>query len=260
MAEIKSLDIELAGCSNLSGKYCVARTAPPDHTLFYTLSGQGKLTTINKQYDLTPHTLAILPAKQAFAVSIAAEHWDIFWINLANSKRWQQAALSEAVVLENQQLESLHLAMELLYSEPKESLREGVMPILQHYLDLMFTTQILQGHLQNHTEDRLQGLFQEIEKRLQFDWSIDAMCKLVHYSPPHLHRLCKTKFAKSPMQQLIYLRMERSKNLLLNTQWPISHIANYVGYPNIFTFSKRFKKSVGVSPSEFRERQGLLEF
>ena len=259
MAEIKSLEIELAGCSNLSGKYCVARTTPPDHTLFYTLSGRGKLTTINKQYDLSPNTLAILPAKQAFSVSIAAQHWDIFWINLANSKRWEQSALSEAVVLENQHLEPLHLAMELLYSEPNESLREGVMPILQHYLDLTFKTQILQEHLQNDTDDRLQGLFQEIEKRLQFDWNIDAMCKHVHYSPPHLHRLCKKKFAKSPMQHLIYLRMERSKNLLLNTQWPISHIASYVGYPNIFNFSKRFKKSVGVSPSEFRSCHGFLE-
>lgn len=259
MAEIKSLEIELAGCSNLSGKYCVARTAPPDHTLFYTLSGQGQLTTIHKQYDLTPNTLAILPAKQAFSVSIAARHWDIFWINLANSKRWEQSALIEAVVLENQHLESLHLAMEILYSEPKESLRAGVMPILQHYLELTFKTQILQKHSQNDTDDRLQGLFQEIEKRLQFDWNIDAMCKHVHYSPPHLHRLCKKKFAKSPMQHLIYLRMERSKNLLLNTQWPISHIASYVGYPNIFNFSKRFKISVGVSPSEFRRRQGLLE-
>lgn len=258
LAEAKSLAIELAGCSNLSGKYCVARTAPPDHTLFYTLSGQGKLTTPNKQYDLTPNTLAILPAKHAFAVNIAAEHWDIFWINLANSKRWEKAALSEAVVLENQHLGPLHLAMELLYCEDNVSLRQGVLPILEHYLEQMFKTQIQQEQVQNDSDDRLRGLFQEIEKRLQFDWSIDAMCEYVHYSAPHLHRLCKTKFARSPMQQLIHLRMERSKNLLLNTRWPISHIANYVGYPNIFNFSKRFKKNVGVSPSEFRRQDCQL--
>jgi hypothetical protein len=98
---------------------CVARTTPPDHTLFYTLSGQGKLTTPYQQYGLTPNTLAILPARQAFAVSIAAEHWDICWINLANPACWEHVALSEALVLENQQFEPLHLAMELLYTEPK---------------------------------------------------------------------------------------------------------------------------------------------
>ena len=259
LAEFESLEIQLAGCSNLSGNYCVARTSPPDHTLFYTLSGQGELTTSHRRYDLTPNSLAILPAKQAFEVKIAAEHWDIFWINLANSKRWEKAALSQALVLENQQLEPLHLAMELLYCEDNKPLREGVVPFLQYYLDLTFETQIRQEHFANDTDDRLRSLFQEIEKRLQFDWSIDAMCQYVHYSSPHLHRLCKAKFTRSPMQQLIHLRMERSKNLLLNTNWPISHIANYVGYPNIFNFSKRFKKSVGVSPSEFRRQAQAVE-
>ena len=49
------------------------------------------------------------------------------------------------------------------------------------------------------------------------------------------------------------LRMQRARNLLLKTQWPISYIAHYVGYANVFTFSKRFKKSVGKPPREFRE-------
>ncbi|MFT7258752.1 MAG: AraC-like DNA-binding protein [Glaciecola sp.] len=252
LAEIKPLEIELAGCSNLSGRYCVARTTPIDHTLFYTLSGQGKLTTPNKQYDLTPHTLAILPAKQAFAVSIAAKHWDIFWINLANTRSWEHVALSEALVLDNQHLESLHLAMELLYAESNANLREGIMPILSHYLHTTLKDQAQHEQAQKTTNDRLHKLFEEVEKRLQFDWSIDAMCKHVHYSSPHLHRLCQAKFGRSPVQQLIFLRVQRAKTLLLNTRWPISHIASYVGYPNIFNFSKRFKKSVGVSPTEFR--------
>lgn len=33
--EIKALDIELAGCSNLSGTYQVGRVTPPNHTIFY---------------------------------------------------------------------------------------------------------------------------------------------------------------------------------------------------------------------------------
>jgi len=252
LAEIKPLEIELAGCSNLSGRYCVSRTTPPDHTLFYTLSGQGKLTTLYNQYDLTPNTLAILPARQDFAVNIAAKHWDICWINLANTACWEHVALSEAMVLENQKIEPLHLAMELLYSEPSASLRAGVIPILSHYLHLTLKGQTQQGRAQRSSDDRLQKLFQEIEKRLQFDWTIDAMCNHIHYSSPHLHRLCQAKFGNSPVQQLIHLRIQRAKTLLLNTSWPVSHIASYVGYPNIFNFSKRFKKSVGVSPSGFR--------
>ncbi len=247
LAEIKHLDIILAGCSNLSGNYRVGRTAPIEHTLFYTLKGRGKLTTVDNEYRLLPNTLAILPTKQSFEVSIAAEQWDIIWLNLANTKRWQHIALEQAVVISDQKLKPLHFAMELLYSEPDTILRESVMPILTHYLNAT-----LRGDNQNKTNNRLHNLFQDIEKRLQYNWTIEAMCQQLHYSPPHLHRLCQAQFGKSPIQKLIHLRIERAKSLLLSTRWPVQHIATYVGYTNIFNFSKSFKKLLGVSPTEFR--------
>jgi AraC-like DNA-binding protein len=244
---MKQLEITLAGCSNLSGRYCVGRTAPLEHTLFYTVNGQGKLTTADQEYGLTANTLAILPSKQSFEVSIAAEHWDIIWLNLANTTRWQHIAVSDTLVLEDQTLEPLHFAMELLYSESDHNLREGVIPIVSHYLNAT-----LQGEIQNTAKNRLLSLFQDIEKRLQYNWNIEAMCKQLHYSPPHLHRLCQAQFGKSPIQKLIHLRMERAKSLLLNTRWPVQYIASYVGYTDIFNFSKSFKKWVGLSPSAFR--------
>jgi AraC-like DNA-binding protein len=137
--------------------------------------------------------------------------------------------------------------MELLYSEPDTILRESVMPILTHYLNAT-----LRGDNQNKTNNRLHNLFQDIEKRLQYNWTIEAMCQQLHYSPPHLHRLCQAQFGKSPIQKLIHLRIERAKSLLLSTRWPVQHIATYVGYTNIFNFSKSFKKLLGVSPTEFR--------
>ena len=115
----------------------------------------------------------------------------------------------------------LHLAMELLYSEPNANLRESVIPIVSHYLN---TT--LQNDSQGAAQNRLLSLFEEVDKRLQFDWTITAMCEYVHYSPAHLHRLCQTQYGKSPLQQLIHLRIERAKNLLLNTSWSIAHIAS----------------------------------
>ena len=77
LSQIPSIEIELAGCSNLLGDYCVARTNPLEHTLFYTSGGQGTLKTINNQYPLAGNSLAILPARQSFQVEIASEKWDV---------------------------------------------------------------------------------------------------------------------------------------------------------------------------------------
>ena len=249
LAQMPNLEIGLAGCSNLSAPYCVARTAPLEHTLFYTFGGQGELKTENKQYTLTKNTLAVLPAKQAFEVSIDAEYWDVFWLNLANTERWQHLNLDEALILHDQKLESLHWALEFLYSEENAELRESMIPVINPYLS---TT--LQNEPQSVAGNRLHRLFQEVEKRLQFDWTVEAMCEVAYYSAPHLHRLCQTHLGKSPIQQLIYLRVERAKSLLINTNWPIALVASYVGYSSIFNFSKQFKKSVGKTPTGFRKK------
>lgn len=263
---IQGVDITLAGCSNLAGLYEVGRVSPLEHTLFYTISGQGRLTTSKNEYSLQVNSLAILPAKQSFAVSINAPAWDVVWINLADTPRWKHLLTQPANVLENQSVAPLHHAMELLYSEPKLSLREGVHPIITHYLQ-----QGLHGNTHAHSQNNINGiesaqtrpdasssflrihnLFEEVEKRLQLDWSVNLMSEFAHYSPPHLHRLCQAYFKRSPIQQLIHLRIERAKSLLIHTRWPVQYIASYVGYNNVFHFSKRFKQSVGVSPSAFR--------
>ena len=284
--EIKALDIELAGCSNLSGTYQVGRVTPPNHTIFYSLKGSGKILTPSGEYALPASSVIILPAHQSFEVQIEyfnetsatadatevtkseasevqdkinagkapradQEQWDIIWLNLSDCPRWQHFFDVAHPVQHNIELSGLHHAMELLYLETNSQHRQAVIPIIQQYLQHIATP------VKSTHQVRLSALFAAVEKQLQFNWDIDALVDKVHYSAPHLHRLCLAQFGRSPMQHVIYLRMVRAKNLLISTQWPIAYIANYVGYSNVFTFSKRFKKSEGMPPSEFRQRQSL---
>tara|TARA_R110002153_G_scaffold27158_6_gene84483 strand:+ start:1764 stop:2744 length:981 start_codon:yes stop_codon:yes gene_type:complete len=284
--EIKALDIELAGCSNLSGTYQVGRVTPPNHTIFYSLKGSGKILTPSGEYALPASSVIILPAHQSFEVQIEyfdetsatpdatevtkseasevqdrvnaekvpranQEQWDIIWLNLSDCPRWQHFFDVAHPVQHNIELSGLHHAMELLYLETNSQHRQAVIPIIQQYLQHIATP------VKSTHQVRLSALFAAVEKQLQFNWDIDALVDKVHYSAPHLHRLCLAQFGRSPMQHVIYLRMVRAKNLLISTQWPIAYIANYEGYSNVFTFSKRFKKSEGMPPSEFRQRQSL---
>ena len=255
--EISDLEIELAGCSNLSGNYTVGRVSPPNHTLFYSIHGQGKFRVPSGEMQLDEGQLIILPAGQSFEVTIVSEQWDIIWVNLADSERWKSFSKSEAVVLDNAKLEGLHHAMELLYIERDVDSRGAAMQLVSRYLYRIIDAPLSDVHTHDEKErrqvSRLHSLFSAVEKQLQFDWDVESLSEKAHYSSPHLHRLCLQVFGRSPKQHVIHLRMTRAKSLLLSTQWPVSYIASYVGYANVFTFSKRFKKSTGLSPSAFRE-------
>ena len=255
--EISDLEIELAGCSNLSGDYTVGRVSPPNHTLFYSIHGQGKFRVPSGEMQLDEGQLIILPAGQSFEVTIVSEQWDIIWVNLADSERWKSFSKSEAVVLDNAKLEGLHHAMELLYIERDVDSRGAAMQLVSRYLYRIIDAPLSDVHTHDEKErrqvSRLHSLFSAVEKQLQFNWDMESLSEKAHYSAPHLHRLCLQVFGRSPKQHVIYLRMTRAKSLLQSTQWPVSYIASYVGYANVFTFSKRFKKSTGLSPSAYRE-------
>lgn len=49
-------------------------------------------------------------------------------------------------------------------------------------------------------------------------------------------------------------KMEEAKRLLRWSDKPITAIGNYLGYSSSGHFGSVFKKSVGMTPSEYREK------
>jgi AraC-like DNA-binding protein len=48
--------------------------------------------------------------------------------------------------------------------------------------------------------------------------------------------------------------MQTAQKMLRESDFSISYIGNAVGYTDIFTFSKAFKKHTGCTPSSYREK------
>jgi AraC-like DNA-binding protein len=133
-------------------------------------------------------------------------------------------------------------------------MQESSIALRQQYLNQMMGKNTPAQNEQTVPLRRLSTLFDDIQQQLHAPWTVEVMSAKVYYSPPHLHRLCQKYFGQSPMQRLIFLRMERAKHLLTDTYWPLIQVANTVGYQDVSNFSTRFKKSVGLAPSRYREQ------
>ncbi|MFD2613937.1 response regulator [Paenibacillus gansuensis] len=101
----------------------------------------------------------------------------------------------------------------------------------------------VQAHLQNHLAE---------------PFSRDALAELVYLNPAYLSRLFKKETGISLSDYLIGLRMEKSKELLMNSSFKIQHIAAIVGYESFPHFTRLFKKTVGISPLQFRRNHRIL--
>lgn len=78
----------------------------------------------------------------------------------------------------------------------------------------------------------------------------------VALSEPHLARLFKAATGSSLMQRLTEHRMARARALLLETSRPITVIAGEVGFASFSHFALVFKRTVGVTPSDYRRSGG----
>jgi AraC family transcriptional regulator len=74
-------------------------------------------------------------------------------------------------------------------------------------------------------------------------------CNMSEY---HFFRRFKEVYKKTPYQYITENKMQLAKTLLLEKSHSISDIAILCSYPDVFTFSKAFKKFYGTSPSMVR--------
>lgn len=100
-------------------------------------------------------------------------------------------------------------------------------------------------------------LEQKIVKYIKENYSnpnLDAttICEIFHIHNTHLSRLFTENFNIGMHQYLTQLRVEKAKNMLTSSTEKIETIAEEVGYNNIYSFSRAFKRITGISPRQYR--------
>jgi AraC-like DNA-binding protein len=81
---------------------------------------------------------------------------------------------------------------------------------------------------------------------------LDALARIAAISKFHFVRVFDQLTGTTPHHFLACLRMQRAKELLLQSERAITDICFDVGYNSLGSFSKTFSDLVGVSPQEFR--------
>ncbi|WP_312112806.1 AraC family transcriptional regulator [Brevibacillus reuszeri] len=94
-----------------------------------------------------------------------------------------------------------------------------------------------------------------IEENFYKEITLETLTQALHYSPQYLSKKFKEQLGCSPIHFLIQHRMEKAKELLLTTDATLQETANSVGYPDLFHFNRMFKKYVGVTPGQYKNRK-----
>lgn len=88
------------------------------------------------------------------------------------------------------------------------------------------------------------------------DLSVGQIAQMLCISPNYLSRIFHQQTGVTCVEYITDCRLEEAKKLLVLTTLKNYQVAEKVGYANAHYFSFMFKKNIGCSPTEFRERAG----
>ncbi|WP_256257704.1 MULTISPECIES: AraC family transcriptional regulator [unclassified Paenibacillus] len=103
-----------------------------------------------------------------------------------------------------------------------------------------------------HSEAIEQAISLMLE-RPRDSFSIAELADLAGLSPSHFRMLFKQTTGLSVVQYQNRLKINRARDLLLSGGCNVTEAADFVGIPDIYYFSRLFKKLTGVSPSAYKK-------
>ena len=82
----------------------------------------------------------------------------------------------------------------------------------------------------------------------------DELAKIAGISTVYFRKLFKSAYGISPISYIQSIKINRAKEMLESDYSSITDIAYSLGYNNIYDLSRRFKKQVGISPSQYEKQ------
>lgn len=136
------------------------------------------------------------------------------------------------------------------------------------YLEEFFSLSALHEGLQERTEQFFYDINDQIEEHptvylikcyirdnyMDEALSVKDVSDYVNRTVSYLCTMFKAETNQTLNQYITEYRIERAKQYLREPRYKITEIAPMVGYSDSNYFGKSFKKTVGISPSEYREK------
>ena len=98
----------------------------------------------------------------------------------------------------------------------------------------------------------INGITRFMQEHLAEEISLSVLSEEFHMNPQYISQLFKNEIGVGFLAYLTSIRMEKAKKLLLSTSLSIGEIAEQSGYGDYRVFTKVFKKSEGITPSQYR--------
>ena len=225
--------------------------------LQYVISGKGYFNGIPFQ---APSLLVMRHNTHAgYTVDSDCHCFSSYWIkcsgNMVPSLLAESGLSVECDIFPIKNIEEIHKVFSLLTCEDNYSgVLDSMFMLSGFYRLLSLNSSVTKASPTKRISPYTRTVLDHIHNNYQTDITEKALASLVNLSTNYMHKVFLSDTGTTPINYLNSYRIKRAKDLLHNTDYSISRIAESVGISGGDYFCRVFEKySGGISPSTYRK-------
>ena len=232
--------------------------------LHVILAGKGILSVEGKQIALKEGQMFVTkPGEATWYRADEKEPWEYCWMafdgNLAE-RYVKEAGFGPGTNWRNcqQDYRRYGALVRWILDKPEMTLANDIhrlATLLKYIATAVEDNQMSTGAERHVKTDYIDTYVEYAVNYIRANFSTAKVSDVAHYIGIHrsyLTSIFRKKLGVSPQEYLMQVKLEKAKQLLLDSQAPVQEVSQMVGYENPLTFSKSFKNRYGLSPKAFR--------
>lgn len=126
---------------------------------------------------------------------------------------------------------------------------------LQYHMVMQYTKAVEELRYNRNQSELTQNVVSYIRHHLSDAIKTEDIAASLFMSRSHLSTRFKAETGMNLNEYIHYIKISEAKHLLAHTDKNLSLISNYLGYSSQSHFTRMFKRLVGISPMEYREKR-----
>jgi len=236
--------------------------------LMYCIEGEGWYEIDNQVQKVSANQVFVLPKAKAHSYGSNRKNpWTIYWIHFDGEKAGFFAeGLDKPLLIspeKDSRMEERFKLVEEIFSTLKNgysrsNLDYSITALFYFFGSLKYLTTYRAVNqtgkpqqVREVADEAIHFMRENVRKRL----TLKDIAAYVELSPSHFSTLFQSKTGYSPLNYFNHLKIQEACHHLDFSEMKINQISMLVGFDDPFYFSRLFTKTMGTSPSEYRERK-----
>ena len=272
-SDIKSLSFQLESItkSKYDSDWHSTLHTHPFTELFYVVDGKGEFNIQGQRFPVKPNDFVIInPQVEHTELSTPDEPLEYIVLGINGLSFSNLTPVSEGghpfsfFNLRDEQKDILRYLNAMVQEATSQSMSYEL--VCHNLLEILLIKILRHQHFdlevgkQSKATKDISFIKHYLETYYHESIQLEDLASMTHLSRFYISHSFKKEIGMSPMEYLIAIRIKESKILLRTTNYSISQVADIVGFTTPTYFSKQFRKSTGISPTDYREQfQGVQQ-